>query len=135
MIGELSGRVSGYAGLAETIREFKDKDEILCTRLIPRTIQQLKLLKNKQDILAFYQQPPTSGDKKWDALIAGVAVHTWSLAGYPGTPEWTAPLRPLDDWWEPGAFSNRWTFWNMVHTPASLRERKVIFPSQWLDAV
>jgi len=127
--------VLSYSLLADAISELKDEDEVHCTRLVAQTVQQLKGLHDDDQINWFYQAPNSTGDDRWDALIAGVAVHTWSLSGRPGVPVWTKPLKPLDEWWEPGHMPERWRFWNMVHTPVSLRERKVIFPRMWLDAV
>jgi len=127
--------IMNYSGLARAISEYKDSDPIYCTRLIPRTLQMLGLVKDDGEAAWFYETPPTTGDKRWDALIAGIATHTWALSGKPGVPDWTLPFSPLKDWWEPAQISPRWTFWNMVNTPASIRERKIIFPSAWLVAV
>ena len=128
-------RIEGYADLARAISDYKESDSLFCTRLIGRTVQILGTLHHEDQIVRFYEPPPSTDDERWDALIAGVATHTWSVAGNPGVPAWTKPFQALDDWWEPAPISPKWTFWNMVHTPPSIRERKIIFPSQWLRAV
>lgn len=71
------------------------------------------------------EEPPTSGDRRWDALLAATAEHLCFHHGLP-VPAWTlAPGRFLDEWWfvtpyrslhasafveTPAAFANRGVF-------------------------
>jgi len=126
--------VVSYPRLATVIAQ-NLTDPILCTRLVRQTVQQLQLLTNESDIVEFHREPPSTGSPQWDALIAGVAAHTWSLGGHPTSLYWTRELHPLPQWWEPGDGPARWRDWNLVHTPPSLRERRVIFPQNWLQAI
>ena len=123
-----------YAGLANEISVNLD-DEVFCTRMIRRAVQLLALLTDENDIAAFHARPASTESAQWDALIAGVAAHTWSLSGHNEPLDWTKPLNPLPEWWEPAGSPQRWRFWNMLQTPPSLQARKVIFPRQWLEAV
>lgn len=123
-----------YAGLGQEIAKYS-ADEVLCGRLVARAVQVLNTLTDPAQIAEFHAQPVATGDSKWDNLIAGVAEYTWSLSGQPGNLAWADEIAALPDWWEPGNMPKRWRTWNMVHTPPSLRERRVIYPRQWLQAV
>ncbi|MCL1801076.1 MAG: hypothetical protein FWG25_06925 [Promicromonosporaceae bacterium] len=130
-----SAELLDYPALARAIAPISDDDPVHCTRLVARAVQQLKSVTDPDELAEFHRQPLSTGDERWDALLAGVATHTWSLLGNDTALQWTLPLRELDNWWEPGNMPRKWQFWNMLHTPPSLRERRVIFPTQWLEAV
>jgi len=123
-----------YPQLALAVKQHMRTDPVHCTRLVRQTVHQLQLLTDERDIAAYHIKPPTTADPRWNGLIAGVAAHTWSLGGHRASLDWTRDLHPLDQWWQPGNIPARWRDWNLVHTPPSLRERKIIFPSQWLEA-
>jgi len=124
-----------YPRLAMEITAIKDDDPVYATRLIRQTVQELGLLSDPADIAAFHAEPPSTGDPRWDALIAGVAVHTWSLANDGAYLPWAGKVEPLDDIWEPGNGPERWRGWNLIHTPPSLVALNVCFPQEWLTAV
>jgi len=124
-----------YPRLAAAIRDNYATDPVFCTRLVRQTVQHLTLLTDEAEIAEFHAEPPSTGSAEWDALIAGVAVHTWSLGGHLKLLPWMLDLKPLDNFWEPGGGPTRWRDWNLINTPPSLSERGVIFPSQWLQAV
>lgn len=123
-----------FPQLALAIKRYMSADPVHCTRLVRQTVQQLRLLTDEPDVTAYHIKPPTTGDARWNALVAGVAAHTWSLSGHAVSLDWTRDVRPLERWWEPGALPPRWRDWNLVHTPPSLRERRVIFPAEWMEA-
>ncbi|MDR3068271.1 MAG: hypothetical protein LBU50_02055 [Cellulomonas sp.] len=124
----------GFPQLALAVKRSMGTDPVHCTRLVRQTVQQLDLLDDSRDITAYHIKPPTTGDARWNALIVGIAAHTWSLSGHTAPLDWALEVRPLDEWWTPGAMPSRWRDWNLVHTPPSLRERRVIFPTTWLEA-
>ena len=95
-----SATVLDYPELARAIMPFVDIDPVHCTRLVARAVQQLKSVTDPDELAEFHRQPPATGDERWDALLAGVATHTWSLLGNDTALPWTLPLRELDDWWE-----------------------------------
>ncbi|MCL2467328.1 MAG: hypothetical protein FWF02_08725 [Micrococcales bacterium] len=131
----VAGHLLCYPQLALVLKRHMDTDPVHCTRLVRQSVQQLQLLDDERDIAAFHIKPPTTGDVRWNALVTGVAAHTWSLSNDGASLDWTRQLRPVDQWWQPGTMPARWRDWNLVHTPPSLRERRVIFPVQWLEAV
>jgi hypothetical protein len=73
---------------------------------------------------AINREPRTTGDQRWDALLAGVAEDLAFARRLP-TPAWTAdPRRFLETWW----FVTRYKAMHataMAHTPAALANRGV----------
>jgi len=124
-----------YPKLAVEIRAIKDDDPVHATRLIRQTVQQLGLLSDPAEIAVFHAEPPSTGDPRWDALIAGVAVHTWSLGHDGEFLPWAKKVPPLEEIWEPGNGPERWRGVNLIHTPPSLIALNVCFPEEWLQAV
>jgi hypothetical protein len=124
-----------FPQLALAVKRLMNVDEVHCTRLVRQTVQQLGELIDQADIAGFHIKPPTTGDARWNALIAGIAADTWARAGRGEPPAWTRHVRPLPGWWEPGGMPARWRNWNLVHTSPALRDRGVVFPRQWVEAV
>jgi hypothetical protein len=127
-------RLVSYPQLARAIKSAGMNDPVHATRLVRQTVAHLATLHDESDIRAFHIKPPTTGDPRWNALIGGLAMHTWSLAGYPVPLGWAEMKKPLRPVWEPGFMPERWRMWNLVNTPPSLRERGVSFPRDWLEA-
>lgn len=73
---------------------------------------------------AINHEPRTTGDERWDALLAGVVEDLAFTRRLP-TPVWTAdPCRFLETWW----FVTRYKAMHataMAHTPAALANRGV----------
>lgn len=73
---------------------------------------------------AINREPRTTGDKRWDALLAGVVEDLAFTRRLP-IPAWTAdPRRFLETWW----FVTRYKAMHataMAHTPAALANRGV----------
>jgi len=131
----ISRNLLSYPQLALTIRELYTIDEVHCTRLIAQTVQQLREVVTSSDLAAYHIMPPATGDSRWDALIAGVAAHTWSLATGGEVLEWVKRVPPLDQLWEPGNMPARWRTWNMLRTPASIIAKTISYPTEWLQAI
>jgi hypothetical protein len=79
-------------------------------------------------------EPPGTGDRRWDAMLAGVVEHLCFHHGL-APPRWTLqPDRFLDQWWfvtpyrslHPSAF---------VETPAALANRGVFIHGSSLESV
>ena len=91
-------------------------------RLIRQFITDIESAANPQSLLD--DRPPTSGDRRWDALVAGVVEDTAFRLGL-RVPLWTTdPAYQLSEWWfvtsipalRPTAF---------VETPAAIANRGV----------
>jgi hypothetical protein len=141
LLSAYGAELHGIGGVAMTYKELVEDiaacldDEVFCTRLIPRAIQVMKLAQTEDELVKWHEYPGSTGDPRWDALIAGVAAHTWSLSGHEVPLAWTNEAQALEEWFEPGDMPNRWHYYNMLHTPPSIRANKVIFPRSWLEAV
>lgn len=101
-------------------------------RLVRQMVSDSKWLRSQVDFEAFYAPPSTTGDQRWDAMLAGVAENL-NLACKRPAPGWTS--RPgLDHLWFLGtdpaldaiAFAS---------TPTSLRLRGVIVDGAALEPV
>lgn len=108
--------------LAERIRSDLDNDAGLSDTL--RLVRQFIMnFDNGADFETLATTaPPSTGDPRWDAMIAGVTEDIAFRLGY-AVPEWTV-IDPLDEWWfvtpvaklEPTAF---------VESPPALSRRGV----------
>jgi hypothetical protein len=65
-------------------------------------------------------EPETTGDVRWDALLAGAVRYRLHQMGRT-PPPWTRDRKPLDRFWWPVAYSPSDAYNDMAHTPAELR--------------
>lgn len=79
-------------------------------------------------------EPPSTGDRRWDALLAGVVEWLAHRAAV-RTPAWTGlPERFLDVWWFVTTYRSLYAS-AMVHTPAELANRGVFLHADSLLSV
>lgn len=81
---------------------------------------------------AFFSAPTTTGDQRWDAMLAGV-VEDWALAHGMPAPEWSRG-RALPTFWFVGSSSSLRAY-AFAHSPMSLQVRGVLVDPADLDAV
>lgn len=95
--------------LAEDIRRsLASEQDSLSTRLrlIAQGISDFRSLTHAHDQRFFLREPSSTGDPRWDALLAGVAAREARGARLP-IPRWTmAPTRFCDRAWFPTETSN-----------------------------
>jgi len=73
-------------------------------------------------------EPPTTGDRRWDALLAGVVEHLCFHHGLP-VPDWVVrPARFLDRWWFVTPYRSLHAS-AFAETPAALANRGVFIHS------
>ena len=91
-------------------------------RLVRQFVMDLEATEDQSTLLA--EDPPSTGDARWDALIAGVVEDFALHHGLPA-PSWVfAPSRYLSKWWFVTSFTSmRPTA--IVETPAALSGRGV----------
>lgn len=89
-------------------------------------------LSGGNDMAAFYAQPTTTGDRRWDAMIAGVAEMD-SLRTSGEAPAWTRG-HDLSHLWFVGSSSSLHAY-AMAHTPPSLACRGVVIDGASLESV
>ena len=101
-------------------------------RLIREMVSNSKWVESAVDIEAFFTQPSTTGDQRWDAMLAGVAEHL-SLEAGRKAPAWTTghAIRPL---WFVGSVSSLDSM-ALASSAPSLRIRGVVIDQESLTAV
>lgn len=115
---------------AEAIRaELTHGDTDFALRILGRSLADLRSLSGLGDIAgqaAFLAEPPSTGDHRWDTLLATAVGHVCGQLGIPA-PAWTHVL-PLDVWWFP-VFDPVLAARTMQRTPPAFAARGI-----WLDA-
>ena len=89
-------------------------------------------LRNDTDLAAFYARPSTTGDRRWDALLAGVTEMD-ALRDGRDVPGW-ARGHDLPHLWFVGSSPSLHAH-ALVHTPASLAVRGVVLDGASLESV
>jgi hypothetical protein len=86
---------------------------------------------------AFLAEPPPTGDPRFDAFLAGLAVHLCRQAGLETTPAWTRDeSRYLDRmWWFGLSDDSGLRAFAFQRTPSCMRARGVIFNAGELESV
>lgn len=114
------------ADAAEAIREELGRgDTDFALRILGRALSDLRTLTDRDDVEAFLAEPPSTGDHRWDTLLAASIGRTCRQAGIPA-PAWT-DAAPLRSWWFP-VFDPILTARTIQHTPVDLAARGI-----WLD--
>lgn len=116
------------AEVAEAIgEELARGDDDFAFRMLARGLADLRSRRRPADVARFLAPPPTTGDERWDALLAAVVGRECRRRGIPA-PAWTdvAPLRP---WWFPLLASPMLAARTMQRTPVEWSVRGI-----WLDA-
>lgn len=85
----------------------------------------------------FLAEPDSTGDARYDALLAALAVHLCVRAGLPTTPSWTRdPGRYLERmWWFGLPDGSGLRAYVLQRTPACFQARGVLFDITNLDSV
>ena len=111
---------------AEAIREELDRgDTDFALRLLARALNDFRSLTEPDERAAFLAEPPSTGDRRWDTLLAATVGRACRQASVTA-PEWTR-TRPLTSWWFP-VFDPVLTARTMQRTPADLASKGI-----WLD--
>lgn len=112
------------ADAAEAIREELDRgDRDFALRVLARALSDLR--RTPSDIDAFLAEPPSTGDNRWDTLLAASVGRECRRAGIPAPP-WT-DVAPLPSWWFP-VFDPILAARTMQRTPVDLAARGI-----WLE--
>lgn len=88
------------ADTAEAIREELQRDDPdFALRLLGRALQEFGHLTDPAEQVAFLAEPPSTGDHRWDTLLAAAVARTCRKVGVT-PPAWTQ-VPPLASWWFP----------------------------------
>jgi y4mF family transcriptional regulator len=120
----------GRPTVAETATAIREElirgDEDFALRLVARCVADLRSLSDSAEIESFLAQPPSSGDQRWDTLLAASIGRQCRRQGITA-PRWThAPALP--SWWFPVP-DRLLVARTMQRTPIDLSARGI-----WLDA-
>ena len=90
---------STAAAIRSDLSQARSESDML--RIVIQASDDFARLTEQDDRDFFLTEPSPTGSRRWDALIAGLAVHLCRIAGMDRTPMWTTdPSRVLDDiWW------------------------------------
>jgi hypothetical protein len=113
--------------LSVSLREGDSDDTLL--RHVVQASDDFRALTDDAARVAFLGEPDTTGDTRFDALLAGLAVHLAREAGMGTTPTWTRdPGRYVEPiWWfglPEGSGLQAFTY---QRTPSCFRARGVMF--------
>lgn len=101
-------------------------------RIVRELRSNAKHLRNDTDRSAFYAQPSTTGDRRWDALLAGVTEMD-ALRDGQDAPVWVR-AHDLPHLWFVGSSPSMHAH-ALVHTPSSLAVRGVVLDGAALESV
>ena len=113
--------------MAQTLAGEIDRgDEVFALRLLAKALSDSRALTEPADLVRFLQQPPTTGDGRWDVLLAAAVARECRLRGIE-PPGWTH-TRVLEPWWFPVLVDDTLVSLTIQRTPPELATRGI-----WLD--
>ncbi|MFZ2527642.1 MAG: hypothetical protein WAX14_08315 [Rhodococcus sp. (in: high G+C Gram-positive bacteria)] len=130
----VSGNLTTYARFATIVPT--DPDWPFLVRVLRECRLAADRLTSAADIDAFHLEPPATGHRGWDAIIAGVAEITGvDRVSHPEILRWCRnPARFCTELFDPlGTGKYRWL--EYLRTPIQLRERNVILAAGNLEGV
>ena len=125
---------SAAAQLRIDLTEGRSDTDML--RVVIQASDDFQKLTEPTDRAFFLTEPSPTGSKRWDALLAGLAVHLCRQAGMNQAPMWTTnPSVPLDEvWWlestTPALYAHA-----MQQAIPAMRARGVMLSRRNLDSV
>lgn len=123
-ISQGSATTFGAAALAVALRGARDDGErLLLVREFVRGAQDDAASPADVDALVA-EDPATTGDRRWDAVVAGAAEWVASRIGSAPAPSWVdQPGRFLDQWFQVEQSGRAGA---VAHAPAAFRRRGVL---------
>jgi y4mF family transcriptional regulator len=119
--------------VAEAIRDDLDaNDTDFALRTLGRAVADFRRLIDPDDVATFLAEPPSTGDHRWDTLVAATISRECRLAGIEA-PSWTKTV-PLASWWFP-VFDPILTARTMQRTPVDFSTRGIWLDSRALEVV
>jgi hypothetical protein len=106
--------------------ELRRGDDDFAFRMVARGLADLRARRRPADVARFLAPPPSTGDRRWDVLLAAVVRRECRRQGLPA-PGWT-DVEPLRPWWFPLLASPALAARTMQRTPVDLSLLGI-----WLD--
>lgn len=113
--------------IAEAISgEIERDDEIFALRILANALSDSRSLTEPADVIRFLQKPSSTGDQRWDVLLASAVERECRLWGL-DAPKWTN-VHGLEPWWFPGLIDESLIPLTIQRTPPELASKGI-----WLD--
>lgn len=101
VVGERRRWVSAADAAASARRALEEGDEDWAFRLIAQARDHLRRLSDPADVALWAEEPPSTGDRRFDVLLSAVAARTFLELGVKAVPGWAADVEPLSQPWYP----------------------------------
>jgi transcriptional regulator with XRE-family HTH domain len=101
-------------------------------RIVREQRSNAKWVARPLDQKVFFARPSTTGDRRWDALLAGSAEEMAARGKFP-LPDWSEDVRLKDEWFvaDDPAFND----YLRAHSPEPFRSRGVMIDPDALESV
>lgn len=130
LLREFAADRRGWLTVAEVARaisvELEQGDEVFALRLLAKALSEFRSLIEPADILRFLQEPPSTGDRRWDVLVGSAVARECRLRGL-APPAWT-DLEGVEPWWFPALVDESLIPLTIQRTPIELSAKGI-----WLD--
>ena len=131
---QASTLASAAAQLRMDLRDGRSETDML--RVVIQASDDFARLVDDADRALFLAEPSPTGSRKWDAMLAGLAVHLSRQAALPCVPNWVRDQRRTVDhvWWVDSAAEGAKAMTLRDAVPA-MRARGVMFRRRNLESV
>jgi hypothetical protein len=132
MAMDQSSRLRPYRGmtLTELATLLADADQSAKWRLVAEFLEEYRWEPVEARFRLLVDEPPGTGDERWDVLVAALAEHLAAQDGR-GAPAWSEPRRLRRFWFPFNTPAARVDA--VVHAPAAFRRRGVFVAAHELD--
>ncbi len=113
--------------------ELERDDEVFALRVLANGVSASRSLTTPADVVRFLQEPSSTGDRRWDVLLAAAVARECRLRGV-RAPDWT-DLMGLEPWWFPVLVDESLIPLTVQRTPPELASRGVWLDERALEAV
>jgi hypothetical protein len=106
--------------------ELKRGDEVFALRILAKALSEARPLAEPADVARYLQKPPSTGDRRWDVLVASAIARECRLRGTK-IPQWT-DIEGVEPWWFPALVDKTLIPLTVQRTPPELSSKGI-----WLD--
>ena len=121
---------SAAAGIRAGIRAGWPVEDLF--RIVIECLNNAASLESEADRAIFFAEPSTTGDPRWDALLAGVVENWFRVAGQ-DPPAWAAAVAALDAPWYVAGIPGMYD-WALENTPPELKARGIVLDGRSLQS-
>ena len=117
--------------IAQTLAgEIERGDEIFALRILAKALSETRSLTEPADVIRFLQAPATTGDERWDVLLASAIARESRLRSI-DAPAWTN-TKELEPWWFPALVDETLIPLTIQRTPPELASKGIWFDERAL---